>query len=182
MSACADAELQLGTPPLTRVVSVGWCAVAWHATEGGTDASESARRLFASAGRWSFKARTFLRVRPAGCACVASCLLTAACGTRGIGLEFVKQLLLSKGCSVVATVRGSPPPKDIAGLQARCPSAPRFPFSLEFLAGTRSRGVAHWKPCALACGGFLLHAREHARGSGGKDDRRDEQAHEWAWV
>ena len=37
--------------------------------------------------------------------------------SRGIGLEFCKQLL-SRGCSVVATVRKSPPPEDIASLQA----------------------------------------------------------------
>ena len=36
---------------------------------------------------------------------------------RGIGLEFVKQLL-EKGCSVVATVRSSPAPEPLLSMQA----------------------------------------------------------------
>uniref|UniRef100_A0A7S1XNG1 Uncharacterized protein n=1 Tax=Phaeomonas parva TaxID=124430 RepID=A0A7S1XNG1_9STRA len=48
--------------------------------------------------------------------CEASTVMVVG-GTRGIGLEFVQQLL-SKGCNVIATHRGSAPPAELAALGA----------------------------------------------------------------
>ena len=61
-------------------------------------------------------------------------------GLRGIGLEFVKQIL-SKGSSVVATVRGSPPTA-ILGLQVhsvrKSSYAACIPVALLFLPASSS--------------------------------------------
>jgi hypothetical protein len=177
---CADAALQLGAPPLTRVVSVGAQLPGTLEKEDQTSVNPlgaSSRVLVVGASR-----------QGRFCVCVPLAVrVSPPARSQPLAAPGGSALSLCSKCFPEAALLWPPfvarllPKNSLASRRAA--HLPLASLSPSIFGGDEEQGSSTLEAlCAFAFGGFGLHAREHARGCGGEDDRRDEQTHKWAWV